>query len=229
MKSIIYPFLMLFAIPLCSAHFCEMNPTEVIPVCLSSCNHNRIGIIGDRIKKVFFRGTDISVDVEENSGQIFVQALRADCPNTTLSIVTCSGYLQDLELSFIDKSSEIVLLQPQNTSWIESQQEVCENADESDLTSIVEGFLKGEIPEGYVSFEDCNSPVQIKKRLKLKRFSRIVSDKQIVFAFRIYNESSELQSIRECEVNVLDGDWVFIDRYRLRPNECALVLIGCYR
>jgi hypothetical protein len=220
-------FFLLCASSLSGAQYCLMDSTEVISVHLSSTNHNRIGIVGDRIKKAFFKGCNISVDVEDNSGQIFIQSLRHDCPNTTLSIVSCAGLLQDLDLQFSDQPSEIVLLQP--SSLEEWPQEECTTADTSDLTSIVEGFLKGDIPEGYTSYEDSDAPITIKKCLKLQRFSRMVSDKQIVFAFRLHNESSEKQSIRECQVNVLEGDWVFVDRYVLRPNECALVLIGCYR
>ena len=88
-----------------------MDPTVVVPVELSSQNHNRISIAGDRIKKAIFRSSNISVDVEEDSGQIFVQATRPNCPNTTLSVVSASGIVQDMELRFVDGSSQIVFLQ----------------------------------------------------------------------------------------------------------------------
>jgi len=209
---------------LSSACFVQMNSTDVIPVSLSARNHNRVGIVGDRIKKAFFRGTDISVDIEETSGQIYVQALRCDCPNTTLSIVSTSGVLQDLELCFEEKPSEIILLQ--SSCELVEEEPVAET---SDLTNLVEGFLKGNIPEGYVSFEDHEAPKKINKWLSIQRFSRLVNDNQIVFAYRLHNKSSEVLVVHECNVNVLDGDWVFLDRYKLKPNECALVLIGCYR
>lgn len=227
MKRILF-FLLLCSSSLRSAQYCLMDSTEVISVQLSSKNHNRIGIVGDRIKKAFFKGNSISVDVEESNGQVFVQALRPDCPNTTLSIVSCSGLLQDLDLQFSDQTSEIILLQPSAVEdpWIDEEEMI---PQESDLTSIVEGFLRGAIPEGYTTYEDSDAPVKLKKCLKIQRFSRMVGEKQIVFAFRLHNESSEKQSIRECQVNVVQGDWVFIDRHFLRPKECALVLIGCYR
>jgi len=225
MRNIV--FFLLFTSSLSAAQYCSMDSTEVIPVKLSAKNHNRIGIVGDRIKKAFFKGSNISVDVEENSGQIFVQALRPDCPNTTLSIVLDSGFLQDLELCFEDQPSEIILLQPPK---VEIERDICSSvAESSDLTGIVEGFLCGDLPEGYTSFEESEPPQKINKCLTIQRFSRMVSENQIVFAMRLRNGSKEKQSIRECQVNVLDGDWVFIDRYVLRPNECALVLIGCYR
>lgn len=215
-----------------AAQYIEMDQTAVISVSLSSSNHNRIGIIGDRIKKAFFNGSNISVDVEEESGQLFIQSVRPNCPNTTLSIVSVSGAIQDLELSFTESSSEIVLLRPEfgiEPETVKNSDDVCCSPEGFDLTKLAESVVNGNIPEGYTSYEDQDEPTKIKNGLKIQRVSRYVNDKQIVFLYRLHNDTKKPKEVTECQVNVLDGDWVFLDRYKLKPNECALVLIGCFR
>jgi TraK protein len=214
--------------------YVRMNSTEVVSVQLSSIHHNRVGIIGDRIKKAFFKSSHISVDVEEGSGQLFIQAMRPNCPPTTLSIISASDVIQEIELNFSECPTEIVLLQPveydREILCFEESEYVCRQALESDaLTELVNGFLKGVIPEGYTTVEDENSAPVMCDCIKLKRISRLVSENQIVFVYRMQNISSRKKCVKECQVNVLDGDWVFVDRHQLDPHECGLVLIGCTR
>ena len=220
---------------LLAVQYIEMDSSSVIEVNLSFRNHNRIGITGDRIKKAFFKSNNISVDVEEESGQLFVQSLWPQCPPTTISVISCSGCVQELELHFCDMPTEIVLLQPFlgidncEPNCNEAPSSPCMPLDQDNITTLVDGFIKGEIPEGYTSVEDQDSPITICKGLKLQRIGRLVSCEQIVFIYRLHNVSKEVVCVKECQVNVLDGDWVFLDRYKLKCNECALALIGCIR
>jgi len=215
-----------------AAQYITMNTTEVIKVNLSSRNHNRIGMVGDRIKKAFFRNNNITVDVEEVTGQIFIQSARPNCPETTLSVVSVSGLVQDLELCFCDIPSEIVLLQPVFEGDFPEQIDSCSFAsslDSSSITDLVESIIKGNVPEGYCSYDESGQPVPICGGLKMQRVSRFVNESQIVFVYRLQNPSNDTKQVTECKVNILDGDWVFMDRYQLKANECALVLIGCLR
>lgn len=225
--------LIFFNASLFSAQYVQMDQTSVIPVTLSLKNHNRIGIIGDRVKKAFFKSNTVGVDVEEDSGQLFVQSLKPHCQNVTLSIVSVSGIVQDLELRFFDGPSEIILLQPFSREIEEEvvvdEETQCIPMQEADLKNLVEGVLIGFVPDGYVSFEDKDNGTEVKNGLRMSRVSRLVSDQQIIFIYRLLNTTKRLRKVSECQVNLLDGDWVFLDRDELRPNECALVLIGCRR
>jgi hypothetical protein len=211
-----------------AAQYHFIDSTQVLEVHLSSSNHNRIGMLGDRIKKAFFNSTHISVNVEEETGQLFVQALRPQCPPTTLTVVSASGVVQELELNFSAKASEIVLLEP-------FSQECCSDTtyyvsvSENGIANFVACFLKGSVPEGYLAVEDPDPSPPTCKGLKFQRISRLVSDQQIVFVYRLENTSKCTKTLKECQVNLLDGDWVFLDRYRLEPEVCALLLIGCVK
>ncbi len=217
-----------------ATQFIPMDPLSVIQVKLSSRHHNRLGINGDRIKKAFFKNSEVSIEVEEGNGQIFVQALRALCPPTTISLVTASGKVQDLELHFEDSSSEIIMLQPISEAIVENcmvmdsiQSPLSSSVDQDIIKELVEGYVRGILPEGYVSVDDPD--VQVKDQLKFQRLNRLVNNQQIIFVYRLQNISKCAKRMTECQVNVLDGDWVFLDRYKLKPDECALVLIGCMR
>lgn len=217
-----------------AAQYIQMDQTTVIPVNVSLRTHNRIGISGDRIKKAFFKGTNVSVEVEEETGQLFVQAIRPNCPVTTLSIVSMAGEVQDLDLCFQDISSEIVILQQRGIPEIEGKSigietVACETVEQSSLTTLIDGIIQGIIPEGYASIEDQDKPQKICEGLKIQRISRLVSNDQIIFIYHLQNTSCKTKLVTECQVNVIDGDWVFLDRNKLRPEECAVVLIGCMR
>lgn len=211
---------------LTAVQYIPIDPTAVIEVQVSSSNHNRISIVGDRIKKAYFKSSDIAVDVEEATGQIFVQACRPHCPSSTLSIVSTSGLVQDLELHFVDSSSEIILLQPDS-----EMQEPCGPLalEGEGISDLVQCIIQGQVPQGYVSIEDIEDPTTLYCGLTQQRLGRLVSDKQIVFIYRLENTSKKIKTLKECKVNILDGDWVFLDRYRLSPGEGALALIGCLR
>ena len=211
-----------------AAQYIQIDSTEVIKVNLSWRNHNRIGIVGERIKKAFYSSSLVCVEVEEETGQIFIQAVKPDCPSTSISIVSDSGVVQDLEVSFSDISSEIILLEHPSEIW-ESKNCNIHPLKSSAIAYLVENLIKDTIPDGYKSIEDNDHPVPLHNGLELRRTSRLVSDEQIVFVYRLKNVSCKDNSVTECQVNILDGDWVFLDRYRLKPQECALVLIGCAR
>ena len=225
-----------FCVKLTAAQYITMDPTTVLSVQLSSQNHNRIGIVGDRIKKAFFKGSNISVDMEEGSGQLFIQAMRSNCPSTTLSIISASGIVQELELCFAESSSEIVLLQPNikgyeipDLTLVQMESSCQVPLEGSSLTNLIDHFLKGIVPEGYTSIEDEGCSPVIHDWLKLQRVSRLVSEQQIIFVYRMQNTSSKKKCVNECQVNIIDGDWVFMDRYQLNSHESGLVLIGCVR
>ena len=234
MKSL-FCLLMAISVELAAVQQISMDHRSLLQVNLSYRNHNRIGIVGDRIKKAFFKSSNMSVEMEEDTGQIFVQALTPGCPPTTLSLISATGNVQDMELRFSDCPSEIVFLEPMlESSSMPFDEGCCDGAfaapiEEEEMKEIVEGFIKGVLPEGYVSVEDQESPTVIEKGLKQRRVSRLIGNKQIVFVYRLQNDSCKVKTVTECMVNILDGDWVFLDRYSLKPRECALVLIGCLR
>ncbi len=217
-----------------SAQYIQMDPTVVIPITLSSQFHNRIGISGDRVKKAFYKGSHVLVEVEEETGQLFVQSIRPNCPNTALSLVSTSGAVQDLELSFRETSSEIVILQQGPVSGRPHFEEaetvvVYDSLDQSGLIDLIEGVIQGQIPEGYVSIVEQDSPHKVKDGLTMQRISRLVGPDQIIFLYRLHNTGCKVKQVTECQVNILDGDWVFLDRNKLKSEENALVLIGCMR
>jgi hypothetical protein len=232
MKAIVIAMtsLVLAVTPLLAVQYVVMDPTSVIPVELSSQNHNRIGIVGDRVKKAFFKASEISVDIEEGTGQLFVQTIKAFPTTTTLSVVSASGEVQELELIFRSGSSEIILLQPKDpVSLSPSLMMTVDSLEKDSIQQVVTHVLQGTVPEGYETFDDPDPAPEIIRGLKVERIARLVGDKQIVFIYRAQNTCKKEICVTECQVNVLDGDWVFLDRSRLQPEECTIVLIGCYK
>ena len=167
----------------------------------------------------------MAVKVEEETGQLFVQSVRSDCQLATLSLITASGLTQELELHFREGPAEIIFLKPMQQEEIM----LSVDGDEASLERVVSCILQGEVPEGYQSIEDWDQNPPVCKGLKFQRISRLLSDEQIVFVYALQNVARCSKAVKECQVNILDGDWVFLDRYVLYPCETALLMIGCFR
>jgi hypothetical protein len=217
--------LLFLSASLSAAQYICLDPCSVIPIDVSIGHHNRISIPHDRIKKVFFNSSRIAVKVEEETGQLFVQAVRPDCICATLSLISASGATQDLELHFQEGPAEIIFLQPMQPDEIVQSVDV----EGASLERVVACILQGEVPEGYQSIEDWDQNPPVCKGLRYQRISRLLSDEQIVFIYTLQNITSCVKTVKECQVNILDGDWVFLDRYTLHPCEKAFLIIGCLR
>lgn len=213
---------------LCGVQFVAVEAYAIPTVTLSCNTQNRLLIEGDRVKKVYFNNTDIIAEVEEISGQIFIQTLRPFPCHSNLSVISDSGFVQDLQLNFIDCSGEIIVLQElEEVDCPDPSSESC--FDGEIIKSVVKGYLKGILPDGYVSIEDNEPPFDAVDYITMEKLFRLIGKDQIVFVYKIRNTSKKAKYISEGLLNVLDGDWVFVDKSYLNPCECAFVLIGCMR
>lgn len=90
--------------------FSEIDTTKPL-FCFFSLNHqNRIAVTDGRIIKVICPETELSIKMEEESGQVFIYPLNDSLSRVTLSVVTGDGLVQDLHITFIEKGPEVVIL-----------------------------------------------------------------------------------------------------------------------
>ncbi len=145
---------------ICNTHAAqniELDSTNLLKCTLSSRHHNRVFVDGQRIKKVIYPEGDISIRMEEDSGQIFVQAMVDEPSETTVTIITNCGVVQDLELSFSDKASEILILREkaEEKSCDFSGVIAMDCGDEVNaIQDAIEKMITGKIPEEYIPVED---------------------------------------------------------------------------
>lgn len=208
----------------------RIDTTVLLRSTLSSRHHNRISFENKRIRKVFYPEGAILIRIEEDSGQIFVQALIDQPPVTTISLVTNDGIIQDLELSFSDKSSEILILKESKGECCQEGVTICSYCVFQDkqmrIQDVVDQVLAGYAPEEYLSMDDNGDSFCIKKGIILRRSSVLIGPLDTVYIMTVENRSYRCQRLQECELNVLGGEWVYLDKPILNSGEKALVMIG---
>ncbi len=204
-----------------------LNTHRLIKCSFSSLCQNRIVVEGERVKKVIYpESGQVSVKLEEESGQIFVYALMEHPSNCTFSIITDKGFVQDVELSFERKSSEVLILrQPRDItpSYNQAKDLTCDEP----VISKVKTILRGKIPGCYTS---CNLPHNRSNQLgcgiELELMGKFISDSDTLYLWKVKNAGNRIRALSESLINFQGGNWVYLNKFRLRPREHTLAIVG---
>lgn len=213
-----------------AALFHEMDPTNLIHCNLSSRHHNRICVENKKIKKILYASGDIEIRLENDCGHLFVQPMVSMPACTTVSIITTDGTVQDLELSFSEKSSEILILQPQANEEIYCEECLVDDlSDEERLCSIqcaIQSILAGVVPEEYYVTDLKECFFDKNNGLLMTSSAQLVGVTYTIYLVMVENRSRCSKRICERSVNFLCGEWVWNEKECLRRGERGLVLIG---
>jgi len=219
-------FLTCMAFSSAEAAICvEMNSKQLLSCTLSSRHHNRIAVEGQRIKKIIYPEGEILIRIEEQSGQIFVQAMVDHPGETTVSIVTSEGLVQDLELSFQDKASEILLLQEKHLDDVTEAFGDCDD-ETSAMQRAIEVLLSGKVPEEYVPIAERQFCCCLKRQVTLRSIMRLIGPIYTIYVFLLENSGHKCERIHESEINCVDGEWIFLEKNELKRGEKMMALIG---
>ncbi len=181
-------------------------------------------INGGRIQKAIFPEGKISVQMEEESGQVFVYPFSPIHKHTTLSVITDNGYVQDLEIQFEDRSAEVVILNEPNSEIDEEQK--CGNKTKN-ISCFISQILQGKIPQGYVAIEEKGKERTIGcvSAIHLTRFE---GDMETIHLYLIKNNSLKDTSFHERFLNI-SADWIYLAKNHLNPKEETFALISTMR
>lgn len=214
------------------AVYSMINTTNLVKCTFSSRHHNRILIEQGRVKKVVFPEGEIAIRIEEESGQIFVNTLTSHTHETTLSLVTDEGIVQDIELTFANIPSEVLVLQlekEERTSPVFEM--VNEQACASNLSSayIVEEIISGKIPDGFVSYDAQNEEIKIKRCIKAVKTCKLVGPEEVIYIFEIHNKGFRTASLEECDFDFCNGLWVYLGSNSIAPHQKTFVIVSVRR
>ncbi len=207
-----------------AAVYHDIDTTIPLKCTLSSTNQNRIVVAEGRIRKAIFLDERIAVQTEEESGQAFIYPLDFIEKPITVSIVTEKGLVQDLEIKFADRSSEVVILKEKKLEELESSQNTSQ-----DVSKIIETILDGAIPPGYVYLEGMGEKLFIRKKVIAALIARFEGEKETIYFYRIANKSRKQICLNEGEFNLSDATWTYLDKRELRRKEETFVLISVKR
>jgi type-F conjugative transfer system secretin TraK len=89
----------------------EMNATKRLEASISKDNLNRVAVTNDRITQVFGDEEAYVIQVDENSGQVFIKPSELNgAKPISLTLITENGHTQDITLKPFEREASTVLL-----------------------------------------------------------------------------------------------------------------------
>ncbi|MFQ5729707.1 MAG: type-F conjugative transfer system secretin TraK [Waddliaceae bacterium] len=225
-------FFLIFLLAVSFSHaavFHTLDTHRLIRCQFSSVSQNRIAVEEGRIMKVIFPESGLSVTLEEESGQVFVYVLTPMPRKTTLSVVTDSAVVQDIELDFSDMPSEVLVLRypescPKEKSFCRS--DTCSD-DVDGKVETLQNLLQGSIPCGYISCPVSRDVKRkIRKGLEATLVGKYAGEKKSLYLWQVRNSSIRAIKLSEEELNFQGGDWLYLDRSCIRPKAKTFFVVG---
>lgn len=208
-----------------AAIFHDVDTTESLKCDLSYRHHNRIMLEGGKIKSVVCPQTNVSIQLEQESGQVFIYPLENFDQEMTLSIVTSSGTVQDIEINFCDAPAGVIILR-ENCHTNSDANVACEPCP---TASCIRQILRGEIPQGYTCLAINNVQWKPKRGILFNALSRLENENEVLFVYEIINVSDKEQVIFENELEGASTQWIYLETNMLKKREKALGIISFRR
>lgn len=213
--------LLLVSHPLSATIFHRIDTTTPLECTFSSCHHNRILVNGQRIRKVICPEVPLSIRMEEESGQVFVHALPDAPERVTLSVITNSGLVQDLEISFGERSSEVVVLtDPKEEKTVSNARSAKGFLAFSNL------IFAGRLPEGYRYLPVKHVQFCLSDGGIARLVARLEGESDYILVYQIINRSCQWQGVRECELSCIGSQWVCLESNRIPPSSRIMGLVS---
>lgn len=195
-------------------------------ILLSNHSHNRIAVSQGGVEKIFGDPAYFNITIDQITGQAFINIVRT-LPDrgTTLTLITRSGYTQDLNITAGDVPSEHVILKEPG----ETPEDIATNFQTFAIDTL-NAIFSGETPIGYgqrVLTQDDNlelpSPLAAQP---IKAFNGIF---ETLVIYRITNAGKENITIKANALKRERDSWAFINANHLKPKEQAVCVIASHR
>lgn len=198
----------------------RINEKVPLPIVFSRGSHNRICVEGGAVEKVIGDGAIFSVTLDASTGNAFINVLQDVLKPITLTVVTSSGFIQDLLVSSQDGPSEQVVLKEVDEIEVETFQG-------SAMIEMLNQILEGKVPFGYgqraVGEEEV---LELPKPLRADTLRAFEGALDTLFVYRVKNESKQAVVIVADSLKKENHSWVFLNVQNLRPNQEALCIIA---
>lgn len=200
----------------------EKNPIEVV---FSTSSHNRISIERGSVEKAFGDETCFNINIDRATGNAFVNVLKdiTGCP-VTLTVLTSSGFIQDLLVSSSEKPSEHLILK--------------EDAFEEDLIETTSNFhvhtvellnkiLEGKVPQGYGQrAAEEHEAIQLPYPLASASIKVFEGPFENIVVYSIKNMGKRTVVINADSIKKENSSWVFLNSHELKSKEQVVCVIS---
>lgn len=111
----------------------DIDSNKKFKVILSAKDNNRIAIERGKIDKVYGAGSNLYLESDESTGQLFVKPRETLQSPVTITVITDKQETQDIEITFSDISSESLLLR---SSLHSSEENALYNASDDHIQDL---------------------------------------------------------------------------------------------
>jgi hypothetical protein len=180
-----------------------------------------------RIKKLVATECErLSIQIEEMTGQAFIYARDPSVKETSVSVVSETGVIQDIHICFMERMPEVIVLQ--DPEAIDCQ--ICELANEqleqTDVLNRVEEILNGKIPANYLPCSITASKWIPKKGIELELKSKLEGPVDTIYIYQATNILKQQQTLLECELECEGSAWVYLETNTLNPKQKIFSIVA---
>jgi TraK protein len=193
--------------PLSATVLHQIDMTAPLRCTFALQHHNRILVEGGRIRKVICPEVPILVRLEEESGQAFVSSMSGAPLVVTLSIVTSSGSVQDIEIHFENRTTETVVLKERSE---EKPKELGYKSHQRDF-ELVNVILSGHLPKGYRYLKPPTTCQRLGSGARSTLMAKLEGPDDYIFVYWIENRERHSIRVHESELPHLGSRWVYLE------------------
>lgn len=201
-----------------AAIFHDIDTTTSLLCTLSSTHQNRILVSEGRIAKVIFPEGSLAIQTEEESGQAFVCAGVREAEKTTITVVTENGFVQDLEVQFENRPSEVVVLREEKEKQVVEQLETW-----GEIKYLLQKILRGEVPQGFCRF-DVRCQRCIGRSLRIDTIASFEGATETLYLYKVKNTTRRRALLDERLLVIPGSLWVYSKKNMLNPQEETLAV-----
>ncbi len=211
--------------PLTSAIYYEIDTTVPLK-CFFSCNHpNRIMVEKQGIEKIIHSEPDnIQILIEEKANQAFILVREELREPVTLCVITSDGEVQDLEVTFRNQPSELVILRQK--SFVEIEKTPAKGFEDCQMQTIINLLLANQPLPGFCETNFCSGSTWLQKKVKISEIKRFEKENELICVFKVSNCAKRRYDIYEKDFAYENSTWVFLEKNSLLSGESVLAIIS---
>lgn len=206
-----------------AALFHELDTTTPFSCVLSSRHQNRVVMDKGRLEKAICAEGKVSLQLEELSGQMIIYTLEEIEEPLVITLVTDGGLVQDLEVTFEERSAEVIILTNPSDRARENQ-----SADEP-IVAILNQILAGNTPRGYSYFQGNCQTVWLAKGVFGNLVSLFEGPTDTIYLLRVTNRNRHAVTLHERQVSKGMGLWAYLAERDLGAGQACLGVVAVRR
>ncbi|MBN8828912.1 MAG: type-F conjugative transfer system secretin TraK [Sphingobacteriia bacterium] len=194
-----------------------INENERINVVIPTNHLTRIYFKNDRIKNLFSNAEDLILEADENLGQLYIRPASSLIKETSITLVSEMGIVQDVNIKVNDnlnlgETVQLISNKPNLMAEIEDKTKTLNYTD--DIVSIIKDLIKSDNIKG------LSASLVLDKSITLTKISEINKEKYKGEKFKVKNISKELKIITENTIPTNSKILaIAILKKELKPNE----------